>query len=266
VRFDEARGSTLNIAFSSGFNFFKAGIRETVGSIVGFKVNEPLVALTFDDGPDPQFTPRLVDILETHQARATFFMVGEAAQKYPELVRRVAQGGHAIGIHSWDHPSFPLISGRERRRQIRISAQVLAPYGQKIFRPPYGDLSFAAHLDLIFQGYQVILWNKVVRDWMVDDVDALADELICNIEPGCIFLLHDSLYHTTEQRFADRSPVLDAVEQLLTQSGERYRFVTIPELLQRGRPIRANLYQKPTVEYLNALQTREGEVSRQYHP
>jgi peptidoglycan/xylan/chitin deacetylase (PgdA/CDA1 family) len=83
--------------------------------------------MTFDDGPDPEYTPRLLDILKKYQVHATFFiMVGEAAHNHPKLVRQVAQAGHAVGNHSWDHPSFPLISGRERRAQIRACAEAIA--------------------------------------------------------------------------------------------------------------------------------------------
>lgn len=75
------------------------------GTVTNFLTEEPLVALTFDDGPDPVVTPALLEILAAHNAKATFFMTGENAVKHPELVEAVRGGGHAIGNHSWDHPS-----------------------------------------------------------------------------------------------------------------------------------------------------------------
>src|SRR5690242_18370490 len=87
------------------------------GTITHVSTSKPAVALTFDDGPDPVFTPRLLDILQQHHAKATFFMVGQAAERHPDIVKKVAAAGHAIGNLSWDHPSFPLLTGRERRDQ-----------------------------------------------------------------------------------------------------------------------------------------------------
>jgi len=110
--------------------------RHLMGIITHVETQEEVAALTFDDGPHPEYTPRLLEILERLQARATFFMVGEAAQRHREIVRRVADAGHAIGNHSWDHPSFPQITGRERREQIRPCERAIAPYGERIFRPP----------------------------------------------------------------------------------------------------------------------------------
>jgi peptidoglycan-N-acetylglucosamine deacetylase len=120
--------------------------RWLLGTITHVVTQDHVVALTFDDGPHPEFTPRLLEILRGHQARATFFMLGEAARRYPDLVKQVATEGHAIGNHSWDHPSFPLITARQQQQQIIACAQALAPYGQRLFRPPYGHQSMPSRL------------------------------------------------------------------------------------------------------------------------
>lgn len=99
-----------------------------IGTITHVSTRELLVALTFDDGPHPDYALRLLDILERHQAHATFFMLGEAAKRHPEIVTMVARQGHAIGNHSWDHPSFPLVNGRERRAQIRACGKAIEPW------------------------------------------------------------------------------------------------------------------------------------------
>jgi len=122
---------------------------EILGAITHVATPDPVAALTFDDGPNPKFTPCLLDILEKHKARATFFMLGENAQRYPQLVQRVARAGHAIGNHSWNHPEFPSITGRERRAQIRRCAKAIAPHGQRLFRPPYGYQNIASCIDLL---------------------------------------------------------------------------------------------------------------------
>src|SRR5262249_49636601 len=116
------------------------------GTIISVVTREPVAALTFDDGPHPEYTPRLLDILEQYKVHATFFMVGEAAQKHPELVGQVAHAGHTVGNHSLDHPFFPSIPKHERQRQIRACEQALAPYGRRLFRFPYGAENLASHV------------------------------------------------------------------------------------------------------------------------
>src|SRR4051812_35940455 len=106
--------------------FVDAAYQRAVGAITSAETTQPLVALTFDDRPDPRSTPLVLDLLERHDARATFFMVGAAAYRHPDLVRRIAEAGHTVANHSWDHTSFTTISGRQRRTQIRATQRVLA--------------------------------------------------------------------------------------------------------------------------------------------
>lgn len=241
---------------------FNAVAQRAMGTITHVSTQDPVAALTFDDAPHPEFTPRLLDVLERNQARATFFVIGEAAQRHPDLVQRIAQAGHAIGNHSWDHPSFPLISGRERRAQLRACEKVIAPYGQRLFRPPYGHQSVASRLDALCLGYQVIAWNLHAYDWLDHDANWMADRLTNRIKPGSIILLHNALYHTPEEQCADRGPVIEAVNMLLERVGDRFRFITIPELLQRGRPQRRSWYREGDVDWLNSLKGQAGPARR----
>jgi peptidoglycan-N-acetylglucosamine deacetylase len=227
--------------------------RRILGTITSVATAEPAVALTFDDGPHPDSTPRLLDILERRGARATFFMVGDAARRFPELVQRAAASGNALGIHSWDHPSFPLISGRERREQMRACARVLAPYASPIFRPPYGHQNLASRFDAWRLGYQVITWNVAASDWELHEAGWYVHQLSEQLRPGCIVLLHDSLYHAAEPRFTDRRAVLQAVDQLLDRWAGQYRFVTVPKLLKLGQPQRADWIRQGNVAWLNSL-------------
>jgi peptidoglycan/xylan/chitin deacetylase (PgdA/CDA1 family) len=210
-----------------------------LGTMTHVETDHPVAALTFDDGPHPQFTPTLLDILKRYQARATFFMRGEAASKYPDIVRRVAEEGHAIGNHSWDHPSFPLIRGRDRRRQLRQCAAAISPYGgQRLFRPPYGHQSLASRLDALCLGYRVVTWNASVEDWWDRDADWMKNQLMKRIKAGTIVVLHDALYWSPQEIAPqeDRGPMLVALATALEQLKGRFRFVTIPELMQYGRP------------------------------
>lgn len=210
--------------------------RRWLGTITHVQTTAPAVALTFDDGPHPAYTLQLLELLQTHQARATFFMVGELAQRFPHIVRQVAQAGHAIGNHSWNHPSFDLIRGRERRRQIRKCEQALAPYGQKLLRPPFGHQNFWSRLDALWLGYKVITWNVTAGDWLDRDAASMFEHIQEKLKPGSIVLLHDSLYKTIEDRFGCREELFKALGRLLTHLQGRYRFVTVPELLAYGRP------------------------------
>src|SRR5687767_1986315 len=97
--------------------------RRHFGAIHRFITTLPIAALTFDDGPHPKFTPQLLSVLARYNAHATFFIVGEAARQHPEIVRAIAEAGHAIANHSWDHARFPEISSAERRRQLRLCAE-----------------------------------------------------------------------------------------------------------------------------------------------
>jgi peptidoglycan/xylan/chitin deacetylase (PgdA/CDA1 family) len=227
-----------------------AAARHLLGTITHVATQAAVAALTFDDGPHPESTPRLLELLETHRAPATFFMLGESAQTYPDLVRLVAEAGHAIGNHSWDHPSFPLVSRSERLRQVRACQSALAPYGRRLFRPPYGEQSLASRLDLLRLGYEVIAWKADVGDWWNPDASHLARLLVKRIAPGSVVLLHDTIYRSRwrqapklfQPTHYDRSAMLEALDITLKQLRGRFRFVTIPELLGHGPPQRMNWY------------------------
>jgi peptidoglycan/xylan/chitin deacetylase (PgdA/CDA1 family) len=237
---------------------FSIAARNVIGTITHVTTRDPVVALTFDDGPHPEFTPRLLDILERHHARATFFMTGEAATEHPQIVKHVAQAGHAIGNHSWNHPSFPLISGRERRTQIRDCASALAPYGQRMFRPPYGEQNIASRLDALLLGYQIIMFNVAADDWCGGDAVSVADQIERQICPGSVVVLHDRLFDALEPAYFNREPLLEAVRILLNRLGDRYDFVTVPELLRRGRPQKQIWYKEANLQLLNKLITEKG--------
>ena len=236
------------------------------GTITHVSAQEPVVALTFDDGPHPEYTPRLLNILDKHHVHATFFVVGEMAQKHATVVQRAISAGHDIGNHSWNHPSFPQITRNERRKQIRACTQAITPFGQHLFRPPYGDQNAASHFDALLLGHKVITWNFAAIDWLDHDANWLYERLITHIKPGDIVLLHDGLYHSMEMRFVNREPTLKSVDMLLGKLGHSFQFVTVSELLHYGRPVRQEWRKESEVGWLNHLKGGYGQPIHDYVP
>ncbi|MGP8173588.1 MAG: polysaccharide deacetylase family protein, partial [Terracidiphilus sp.] len=138
------------------------------------------LALTFDDGPNPAWTPRLLDILSSHDVKATFFLLGSHAQAEPALVRRIVEAGHLIGSHSWSHPNLAFTSPGRVREELTRSKQALeqitgAPV--QYFRPPFGArrpyvLRIARDLGMV-----PVLWNAMTSDWSEPSSEKIVERL-----------------------------------------------------------------------------------------
>jgi peptidoglycan-N-acetylglucosamine deacetylase len=231
------------------------------GAITHVETGDRIAALTFDDGPHPDYTPRLLEILWRHRAQATFFMVGDAASRHPHLVRQVAEAGHTIGNHAWDHPSFHAIPSRQRRDQLRACQRVLAPYGVHLFRPPYGHQNRLLPLEALWLQYDVVAWSLDSLDWRDACSESIARRLIDGIKPGSIVLLHDSIYGAAKAWGAHtrRDETLKAVDLCLSRLGDDLSFVTIPELLASGRPARRT---QPWWGRRSASKPHQGRLTR----
>ncbi|GGH30183.1 polysaccharide deacetylase family protein [Paenibacillus segetis] len=154
------------------------------------------MALTFDDGPDPMYTPVLLDLLQEYGVQATFFVLGEKAEKYPELIRRMHREGHQIGIHNYTHtlnwvsPPWTI-----RRDQVDRTANIVEQItGERpiFYRPPWGLLNLG---DLFFmrKSYQIVLWSVMVGDWKSTvSAEQLKRTLLNKMKSGSIVVLHDS--------------------------------------------------------------------------
>lgn len=224
-----------------------------LGTLVRVATDQPAVALTFDDGPHPDDTPPLLELLASHGARATFFLVGSSARRWPELVARLAAEGHAVGNHTWDHPSLPLLKGAYRRRQLQWCAEALGAHGSGLFRPPYGEQTLASRLDVLRCRHRPVCWDVNAEDWRDDPPEQVVARVMRRLRRGSIVLLHDTLHDAPEPRWRDRGPSRAAVAMLLDQLGDRYRFVTVPELLRLGRPVRWHWYRRPRLEWLDRV-------------
>lgn len=228
-------------------------LRRMMGALTNVQTDASVVALTFDDGPHPEYTPRLLELLDHHQAHATFFVVGKSAQKHRAIIERMARAGHAIGNHTWDHPSFPTLKRAERWSQLRAWEKAVAPYGTKLFRPPYGNLTLSSNIDTWLHGYQVVTWNVLGRDWQNDSADLLAERIATGLHPGSIVLLHDALLDAESADAFSRENTLAAVESTLQRFSGKLRFVTVPELMKHGRSVFQNWERPPNIAWLNTL-------------
>jgi peptidoglycan/xylan/chitin deacetylase (PgdA/CDA1 family) len=156
----------------------------------------PGVALTFDDGPDPEFTPRVLDILDYYNVSATFFLIGEKAKRYPDLVREILARGHKVGAHSQHHRlswrMSPLSTWQEWQESIKTLESITGKEIQWI-RPPWGTFNLALWFWMKKNKKKAILWNVKGKDWQVKRTPAeITSRILKNIKQGSILLFHDS--------------------------------------------------------------------------
>ncbi|MFG2815237.1 bifunctional polysaccharide deacetylase/glycosyltransferase family 2 protein [Streptomyces sp. NPDC048410] len=204
------------------------------GRTDSLRVPDRRIVLTFDDGPDPTWTPQVLDALKRNHARATFFVTGTMTSRYPELVRRMVDEGHEVGLHTFNHPDLSYQS--KRRVDWELSQGQLALAGaagirSSLFRPPYS--SFASAMDdrswpvseyVGGRGYLIVLNDRDSEDWRRPG----AEEIIRRATPakgkGAVVLMHDS--------GGDRSQTVQAIDTLLPRlQHEGYRFQTLTEAL-----------------------------------
>jgi peptidoglycan/xylan/chitin deacetylase (PgdA/CDA1 family) len=188
------------------------------------------VAITFDDGPHAQNTPRLLDLLKERKVRATFFVVGQNAVEYPEILKRIAGEGHELANHSYSHPILASLGESALREQMEKTSQaVLKATGvtMRLMRPPYGALSEPQRRFVnATYNYRVILWDVDPLDWKHRDAGRVQSEITGRAKPGSIILAHDIHKSTVDAMPA----TLDA---LLAKG---FKFVTVSELLAMDKP------------------------------
>jgi peptidoglycan/xylan/chitin deacetylase (PgdA/CDA1 family) len=154
------------------------------------------IALTFDDGPDPRFTPQILDLLRRYGVRATFFVVGERALAHPSLVRRIVAEGHEIGSHSHTHPDFARLSWREARAEIagaRAAIEQLQGGPCRLFRPPRGKLCWQSLAGAWRDGLTVVMWSVDLKDFRAETPAAILDFLAARpLRAGDVVLYHET--------------------------------------------------------------------------
>ena len=189
------------------------------------------VALTFDDGPSPRYTPEILAVLQRYQAHATFFVLGRKVEKYPHLVQALLRAGNEVGNHTFDHPRLTKTAEAVRESEVERTAVDLELLGDRTsrwIRPP-----FSAYDDR-FKDYvahtrgRLVMWSIDSGDWKGLDRDTIVNNVVNRVRPGAIIIFHDS----DEKDKADRSPTVEALKLILPALQEKgYRLVTISQLV-----------------------------------
>ncbi|RYZ85819.1 MAG: polysaccharide deacetylase family protein, partial [Moraxellaceae bacterium] len=156
--------------------------------------NKPQVCLTFDDGPDPAFTPRILDVLAEHKALATFFVLGEAAERFPKLVERMVDAGHTVGNHTFSHCHPWMCLPSRARQEVAHASDVIKDiigYAPRWFRPPHGRLRTAMINEADAENMTTVLWSHSIIDWGPLGTEAGINERLQAVTSGDIVLMHD---------------------------------------------------------------------------
>jgi peptidoglycan/xylan/chitin deacetylase (PgdA/CDA1 family) len=193
-------------------------------------VDGPYIAMTFDDGPSPETTPRLLDILKQRNIKATFFMIGQNAERNPAIVKRILAEGHEIGNHSWTHPQLSKLSDDRVTEEINKTQNAIkdaSGYTPVLMRPPYGAIT-ARQKDWIEKqfGLSVIIWSVDPFDWKRPGASVIEERILAGARPGAIVLSHDIHKQTVDAMPA----TLDAL------AAKGFKFVTVSQLIAMNKP------------------------------
>ena len=185
------------------------------------------IALTFDDGPHPRYTPQILDILDKYGIKATFFAIGINADRYPDTMEMVINRGHEIGNHTYTHPHVDRLDASTLYDEIEKCENALFNHTDcktKLFRPPEGMIDGYVKSVIKQLDYKVILWDIDTMDWAHTPPEEIADKVISKVSSGDIILMHDYISHY--------SPTPEALERFIPILLEKgYKFVVVSELI-----------------------------------
>jgi peptidoglycan/xylan/chitin deacetylase (PgdA/CDA1 family) len=193
-------------------------------------VDGPYIAMTFDDGPSPANTTRLLDILKQRNIKVTFFMIGPNVVAHPEIARRALAEGHEIGNHSWTHPQLSKLSDQRVAEEITKTQEAIknaCGFTPTLLRPPYGAITKRQREWIEKQfGLNVILWSVDPLDWKRPGASVITQRILSDAQSGAIILSHD-----IHQQTVDAMPA--TLDALLAKG---YKFVTVSQLIAMNHP------------------------------
>ena len=233
----------------------RAALTPLYGALTGVVTAQPCVALTFDDGPHPRWTPALLELLARHGAKATHFCVGEAVARHRDVAAAAARAGHALGSHTLTHPSLVRLPAADVAREVADGHAALGELAAPLVRPPYGhhDLRVARAARRL--GLTCVMWSAHAVDWRPQDAADLARRIDAALRPGAIVMLHEALHTHAPGDEPDRTALLTALDRVLSERAGAWRFVTVPALMALGRP-RLSLVERRGEDAFVAAQVR----------
>ena len=206
------------------------------GAVSRIETSEEVVALTYDDGPNPPHTAQLLRMLEKHEVKATFFVKGRNVEAYPQELLAVAAAGHEIANHSFHHRPMISIDKAAMRTEVELANDAIEEvlsYRPTLFRPPWGAQGVGLKRALDELGMRSILMSDNGEDWEVTDPQQIADAILKTVKPGSIILLHDGHGDVDAPQDQDSRAATVAATGIVIESlkARGYRFATVGEML-----------------------------------
>lgn len=197
--------------------------------------NQKVAALTFDDGPYPPYTDMILDVLQTEQVPATFFVIGKNVEKHPETLQRIVQEGHQIGNHTYNHIDLLKVDRSTIIQEIDKTNQAVTAavgFSPKIVRPPHGFRDPVVMEVMRERGLKVVEWSVMSRDWTNPGVDVIVGRTLKKVKNGAVILLHDG---DGIAQNSSRMQTVEALRQIIRQlKAEGYTFVTLDQILAKN--------------------------------
>jgi len=191
------------------------------------------VFLTFDDGPHPQATPKILQILKEANVKATFFLSGKNMVECSQLIKTITEQGHDIGNHSYNHRHAFKTGPFATYGDLKKGHKILLEHSKQnhnLFRPPYGKVNLASLLYLISSGSKIVYWNLDPKDYSDSSAENVADHILENIGPGKVILLHDGRQNQNDQLHV----TINALDQVIQKTKNmNLKFSTISKLYER---------------------------------
>ena len=217
---------TLIFLFLTAFSAFAFYRDENI--FYCHKNNAQKIALTFDDGPHPKYTPKILEILKKYDIKATFFVIGQNVEFYPGIVEQIIADGHEIGNHTYRHKHTKMLTDEIFEQDVSkcdIMIYDNCDYEIKIFRPPEGYVDEKVKKIADELGYSIILWNIDTKDWAHATPYQIEKNVINNISAGDIILMHDYV--------SGENSTIEALERIIPKLlDENYKFVKVSELIE----------------------------------
>jgi peptidoglycan-N-acetylglucosamine deacetylase len=194
------------------------------------RVDQPYIAMTFDDGPSSENTPRLLEMLKQRNIKATFFLIGQNAASNQDIVRRILADGHEVGNHSWTHPQLSKLSDDRVTAEITKTQDAIkeaSGYTPTLLRPPYGAITPRQREWIANRfGLNIILWSVDPFDWKRPGASVITQRILSQVRPGAIILSHD-----IHKQTVDAMPA--TLDGLIAKG---YKFATVSQLIAMNKP------------------------------